>query len=139
MEFIQANIFLFAIAALSGTAWVVLTLRGNGQKNLLAPTQATSLINREDALVIDVRDLDEYAVGHVPESRNIPLSHLAERASELNERKDSPLILVCQTGVRTGAASKQLTALGFSRVYALEGGLNAWRTAGLPLKKGAKK
>ena len=139
MEFIQQNIFLVAIAAVSGIAFLVLSLRTAGGKNSLTPTQATLLINREDAQIIDVREPDEYVAGHLPESRNIPLGRLEERAGELDKFKDAPLILVCKTGARTVGACKQLEKLGFTRAHALEGGIEAWRTAGLPLKKGAKK
>lgn len=139
MEFIQQNIFLVAIAILSGSAFIVLSFRSAGGKNGLTPTQATLLINREDAMVIDVREADEYTTGHLPESRNIPVARLVERAGELDKFKDKPLILVCKTGARTTGACAELEKLGFTRVHALEGGIEAWRTAGLPLKKGAKK
>lgn len=139
MEFIQQNMFLIAIAIISGGMLLFTSLRQGGSKNSLSPTQATLLINREDAQVIDVREPDEYASGHLPESRNIPLGRLAERAGELGKLKNSPLIVVCQTGARSSGACKQLEKLGFATVHNLDGGLNAWRTAGLPLKKGAKK
>ena len=97
------------------------------------------LINREDALVVDVREPDEYVSGHVPDSRNIPLSRLDERMGELEKFKEAPVILVCQTGARSGDACGKLTKKGFTKLHNLEGGIAAWRTAGMPLKKGAKK
>ena len=139
MEFIQQNIFLVAIAVISGIGLLVLTVRRPGDRNALNSTQATQLINREDAQIIDVREPDEYSAGHLPESRNIPLGRIEERAGELDKFKDVPLLVVCQTGARSAGACKQLIKLGFGRVHNLEGGINAWRTAGLPLKKGAKK
>ena len=86
-----------------------------------------------------MRATDEYVAGHLPESRNIPLDQLEARASELDSKKEAPLILVCQTGARSAGACKQLEKLGFARVSNLEGGIAGWRSAGLPLKKGAKK
>ena len=139
MEFIQQNIFLVAVAVISGIALLVQTVRRPGGGNSLNSTQATQLINREDALVVDVREPAEYANGHLPESRNIPLARLEERAGELDKSKEAPLLVVCQTGARSATACKQLAKLGFSRVHNLEGGIDAWRTAGLPLKRGAKK
>jgi rhodanese-related sulfurtransferase len=97
------------------------------------------LINREDALVIDVSEPDEYVAGHLPESRNIPSGRLEERIAELDKFKDSPLIVVCQTGARSSVACKKLEKLGFTKVQNLAGGISAWRTAGMPLKKGSKK
>ena len=92
-----------------------------------------------NAQIIDVREHDEYVAGHLPESRHIPAGRLEERAGELDKLKDTPLILICQTGARSTGACKQLAKLGFSKVHNLEGGINAWRAAGLPLKKGTKK
>ena len=139
MEFIQQNMYLVAIALVSGLGLLVLTFRKPGDRNSLSATQATQLINREDAQIIDVREPDEYVSGHLPESRNIPAGQLEQRAGELDKYKDTPLILVCQTGSRSTSACKQMIALGFSRAHNLEGGIAGWRAAGLPLKKGTKK
>lgn len=139
MEFIQQNILFVLLALGSGGGLLFLTLRGSGGRGGLTPTQATLLINRENAQVVDVRGSDEYVGGHLPDSRNIPLEQLEERAGDLDKFKDTPLILVCQTGARSAGACKQLEKLGFSRVSNLEGGIAGWRSAGLPVKKGAKK
>ena len=139
MEFIQQNIFLVLLALGSGGALLVLTFRGAGSQKGVTPIQATMLINREDAQVIDVRTADEYVVGHLPDSRNVPLENFAERAGELEPLKEKPLILVCQTGARSSNACKQLQKLGFTQISNLRGGIAGWRSAGLPLKKGEKK
>lgn len=139
MEFIQQNIYLVTIAVLSGIVLLVTSLRRPGGGNALSPTEATMLINREDALVIDVREAAEYVNGHVPESRNIPAASLDERIGELDKFKGSPLILVCQSGTRSSGACSRLAKQGFSRVHNLDGGIGAWAQAGLPLKKGNKK
>ena len=139
MDFILQNVYLVIIAVFSGGMLLFMTFRGVGGRNALTPTQATLLINRENAQVVDVREPDEYAAGHLPESRNIPAARLDERSGELDKLKDMPLILVCQTGARSGAACPRLQKLGFSKVSSLGGGLNAWREAGLPLRKGTRK
>jgi rhodanese-related sulfurtransferase len=140
LEFIQQNILLVAVAAVSGGMLLFMTFnRPGGGKSGITPTQATLLINRENAQVIDVSEPDEYLAGHLPDSRNFPASKLEERIGELDKLKDTPLILVCQTGARTGGAVARLAKQGFTRVHSLEGGLKAWRDAGLPLKKGTRK
>ena len=139
MEFIQQNIPLILLALGSGVGFLVLTFRGASANAGLTPTQATLLINREGAQVIDVRTSDEYVGGHLPESRNIPFDQLEARAGELDRQKDVPLILVCQTGTRSTGAAKLLAKLGFTKVNNLGGGIAGWRAAGLPLRKGAKK
>ena len=139
MEFIQQNLILIAAAVISGAMLLFTTIRRPGGANAVSPTQATQLINREDAQVIDVREADEYVSGHLPESRNFPAGKLAERAGELDKFKDTPLILVCQTGASSSGACATLKKLGFSKVNNLDGGITAWRAAGLPVKKGSKK
>jgi rhodanese-related sulfurtransferase len=139
LEFIQQNLILIASAVVSGSMLLFMSIRRPGGAHALNATQATLLINREDAQVVDVREPDEYMTGHLPDSRNIPVGRLDERIGELEKLKSTPLILVCQTGARTAGACKKLEKLGFTRVHVLDGGINAWRTAGLPLKKGSKK
>jgi len=139
LEFIQQNLSLVALAVISGLMLIYFSIRRPGGSHSLTPTEATLLINREDALIIDVRESDEYATGHLPESRNIPLAKIEERAGEIAKSKDVPLLVVCQSGARSTDACKTLEKLGFTKVHSLGGGIAAWRTAGLPLKKGAKK
>lgn len=140
MDFILQNLYLVAIAAISGAGLLYLSLRGvGGGRHGLSPTQATLLINRESAEIIDIREPDDYVAGHLPESRNIPAGRLEERVGELDKLKDTPLILVCQNGTRSGSECAKLEKLGFAKVHSLEGGIAAWRAAGLPLKKGSRK
>ena len=139
MEFIQQNLILVAAAVVSGCLLIFMSLRRPDAKHAVNSTQATLLINREDAAIVDVREPFEYVEGHLPESRNIPMDQLEQRLGDLERRKEAPVILVCQTGARSMDACKKLEGLGFTRVHHLDGGVAAWRTAGLPLRKGAKK
>jgi rhodanese-related sulfurtransferase len=139
LEFISQNILLVLLALASGGALLVLTVRASGAKSALTPTQATLLINREDAQVIDIRGADDYVGGHLPDSRNIPVEQFETRAGEIDKLKEMPVILVCQNGMRSVGVCKQLEKRGFGRVSSLAGGISGWRAAGLPLRKGAKK
>lgn len=116
-----------------------MSFRGHNENSGLTPTQATLLINREGAQILDVRAPGEFADGHLPEARNIPAGEIAARAQELETLKDTQLILVCQTGSRSANACRQLKKLGFGKVSSLAGGMAGWRAAGLPVHKGAKK
>jgi len=138
LEFIQQNIFLVVLAVVSGTSLLAMSVRRPGGRSLTA-SQATMLINRENALLIDVREPNEYLNGHVNDSRNIPADSLAQRAEELTSHKDKPVILICQSGARSSSACSTLSKLGFNKVHSLEGGVTGWLEAGLPLKKGARK
>lgn len=135
MEFIQQNWYWAALAAVSGTMLVVTSLRGGKG---LSPAQATALINREDAQVIDVREASEFSTGHLLNARHIPLSDLEKRLGELEKFKDKPVILNCQSGSRSAAACNILRKAGFAHVHNLEGGIAAWEQAGMPISRRKK-
>ena len=139
MDFILQNLLLVACTIVSGAALIYVSIRQPAKGIGVTPTQATLLINREDAQVIDVRETDEYVSGHVPEARNIPVSAIDDRLADLEKNKDVPLIVVCQSGARSAKVVEKLRRKGFAKVFNLSGGVAAWREAGLPLKKGAKK
>jgi rhodanese-related sulfurtransferase len=99
-------------------------------------SEAVRLINREKAVLIDVSEPEEFAQGHAPGARNVPLKSL-QGAKELPSNKQLPLVLMCSTGARAARAASELRKLGHERAIALAGGLRAWREANLPLEKSA--
>jgi rhodanese-related sulfurtransferase len=137
MEFINQNILLVGIVVVSGLGLLwPLIFRPVG--NNVGPVEATQLINREDAIILDVREVDEFAAGHLPEARNIPAGKLADRVSELEKFKDKPLLVCCAAGIRSNKACAELKKNGFPRIYSLAGGVDAWLAAGYPVKKGSR-
>jgi rhodanese-related sulfurtransferase len=135
MKFIQDNIFLIAIAFVSGAmlVWPMVRRGGGGTVNTL---QATMMINKEDALVLDVREPAEYNAGHILNARNIPLGELDKRANELGKWKDKPVVVSCASGNRSASAVGTLKKHGFARAVNLAGGFAAWKAAGLPVGRG---
>ncbi len=133
MNFVTENIFLIAIAFLSGgmLLWPVVN-RGMAGATL-GTLQATRLMNDQGALVVDVRPTAEFAAGHLPNARNIPADDVSKRAGELPAGK--PVIVVCGSGSRAGKAATALRAAGRQDVFCLEGGIAGWQQAGLPLVK----
>jgi rhodanese-related sulfurtransferase len=103
--------------------------------NDVGALEAVQLINRRDAMVIDVRDAAEYASGHITNARHIPEKELAHRVKELEKLKTRPLIVSCRAGGRAPGAAATLRKLGFPEVFALRGGIAAWQQAGMPLEK----
>lgn len=102
----------------------------------LSPQEVTLRINREDALVIDLRSKAEFAKGHIVSSQNMPLEHFnKDGVAELEKHKNKPIILICGTGLQSGPAAMSLKKAGFSDVHRLGGGLPAWVGANLPLMK----
>jgi rhodanese-related sulfurtransferase len=137
MDFINQNILLIGIVFVSGLGllWPLL-VRGAGKR--VGTAEATQLINREDARILDVRESSEFAAGHLPEAKNIPLAKLSEQIGEIEKFKDHPLIVCCATGMRSGKACADLQKQGFAKLYTLDGGVDAWVGAGLPIKKGVR-
>lgn len=135
MEFIQQNLLLVALVVVSGSLLLASFRRA---ANELTPVDATLLINREDALVIDIRSPAEFADGHIPNARNLPADKLAERIGEIEKFKSRPLIVNCKSGMRSASACGQFKKFGFEKVFNLAGGVGAWQQAGLPIKRGAK-
>lgn len=133
MEFITENIIWIGLILGSGVMllWPQLR-RGTAGAAEVTPAEAVLLINRENALVLDVRSDAEFASGHIADARNIPLAQLAERIGELRKYQQKPILVNCQSGVRTGSACAQLKKAGFTRVYHLSGGMAAWKKASLP-------
>jgi rhodanese-related sulfurtransferase len=134
MEFIKQNIFLVVLAVVSGGMLLAELLRG-GRGGGLSPVEATMLINRENAIVVDVREAAEFATGHIPNARNIPLGELEKRIGELAKFKNKPIVLVCLSGMRSGRALATLTKAGFEKAQNLGGGIAGWRKNGHPLIK----
>ncbi len=126
-----------ALAALALAAWALMS---RFRERLLGfrevgPAEAVRLINDEDALVLDVRTAGEFAAGHVPGARHLPLDRLPERLEELAPWRERPVVVFCRSGQRAARAAALLQRAGFRRVHKLAGGLLAWEEAGLPLRR----
>jgi rhodanese-related sulfurtransferase len=133
VKFIIDNIFLIAVALLSGGTLIWHTLQRSGAK--VSPLQATQLINREKGVILDVRSADEFASGHIREAKNIPLKELSTRVEELDKFKSRPLVIVCAKGLQSNKAASQLKKAGFASAYPLIGGIAEWQSQDLPVVK----
>ena len=104
----------------------------------LGTLDVTRLMNQGGTLVLDIREAEDFATGHLPRARHIPMSQLSSRVEEIGKYKDKTVIVTCRTGARAGAASRLLKQAGFKNVFELRGGLNAWEQASLPVEKAEK-
>ena len=136
MNFVLNNIWLVLAAAVSGAVlvWPLVNRRLSGVPEVGA-LQAVQLLNRSDALIIDVREPAEFSAGHAPNARNIPLAQFDKRIGELEKFKNRPAVVVCQTGSRAHAATALLKKAGFAQVVVLAGGIGAWQQANMPIEK----
>jgi rhodanese-related sulfurtransferase len=134
VKFIIDNWMLIALALLSGALLLAPIIQGAVATGLGA-NEAVQLMNREKAVVVDVCEPHEFAAGHVVGAKNIPLGDLQAKLSNAVKNKKLPIILVCQSGARSGRAVATAKGLGFEQVHSLGGGLVAWKAASLPLEK----
>jgi len=100
--------------------------------------EAVRLMNKEDALVLDVRTQEEYQQGHISGATNIPAGLVDARISDIQDRKSTPVILVCQSGNRSMQAARSLKKHGFEDIYNMSGGMAGWQQANLPVLSGSK-
>jgi len=105
----------------------------------LGPAEVTALVNRENALVVDLRPAPEFEKGHIPGSKNVQMAQFDPENKALAGAKSLPVVAVCRTGMTAVDAAKRLRKAGFEKVYLLEGGIEAWQRADLPLAKGRGK
>ena len=135
-EFLLNNIALVALFLASGAmlVWPDLSLFSGGAQSV-GTTEATRLMNQPGSLVLDVREDAEYAAGHLPRARHIPLAQLSGRLDEIAKFKEKPVVVTCRSGARSGSACRTLKNAGFTKVYNLKGGVPAWEQASLPVEK----
>lgn len=130
------NMMLFGGAMATGVMLLwPLVMRPFRAGREVGVTETVQLINRKDALVIDVRDTGEYEAGHIAGARHVPEKQLTERLKELEKFKERPLIVVCRSGTRSAAAVQVLRRGGFNEAVNLRGGISAWEQASMPLEK----
>jgi rhodanese-related sulfurtransferase len=102
----------------------------------LTTHDATMLINKQDAVVVDIRQSAEFNKGHILGATLIKQEQLTKADfSKVEKNKDKPIIVVCAMGMNSRRVTTQMLKAGFSQVHALKGGMGAWTSAGLPVKK----
>ena len=109
-----------------------------GVKNIKAQ-DAVRIMNDENTLVLDVRLDKEYKEGHILDAVHIPVGALASRIPELDDYKNSTVVIYCHTGMRSKQAGGILKKHGFEDLYSIDGGLGAWAACNLPVNKATKK
>lgn len=137
-EFLLNNVALVALFLASGVmlAWPEISkLVGVAGADTIGTLEATRLMNQSSTLVLDIRDDKDFAAGHLPRARHIPLADLETRAAEIQKFKDKPVLVTCRNGNRSSSAARALKKLGFTNVFQLKGGLAAWEQASLPVER----
>lgn len=133
----MSNILLMILLAVTGglllqRLGIFDRLRGINTVNV---HEAKELISSQGAVVLDVREAEEYAATRIPAARHIPLAQIQARLSELESLRDQPIVVSCRSGSRSARACSVLRRHGFEQVYNLKGGLRAWAGADLSLER----
>ncbi len=129
-EFISNNWMLASVWGVFLAAFLWDNNRRSGAS--ISSAQATQMINKQDAMVLDIRDKKDFDTGHLANALNIPYASLADRMSELESAKERPIVLVCKSGQSVGMAGKTLKQKGFE-VFRLSGGMMEWTNQNLPV------
>lgn len=127
LEFMGNHPILFGLLALLIVLFIVVENRRSGKK--ISSNALGSLVNQQNAQIIDIRDKKKFAKGHIQGSRNIPFTSLRERLDEI-KAIESPVVIVCDMGLQAGAA---VQLIGKENAYRLEGGISAWQAEGMPV------
>lgn len=119
----------------SGLCLLCLSGVALGEPSLLLREKWQAEVSREpNVLLLDVRSEQEFQEGHIPGAQNIPHDLLPQQLSRLASYKDKKVVLYCRSGRRSAMAAEVLEKGGFSKLYHLEGDMNGWSAAGLPVE-----
>ncbi|MEE8389142.1 MAG: rhodanese-like domain-containing protein [Acidiferrobacterales bacterium] len=136
IEFLIDSWFLFAalaaVLAMLGMTYVTQMIY---KIKIVNSAQTVGLINRDDAVVVDVGEPKEFQTGHLPDAINMPLAKLAGNIGALNKYKNKPIVVTCRAGNRSMKGAITLKKSGFENVYSLSGGLAAWQKENLPIER----
>jgi rhodanese-related sulfurtransferase len=136
-EFLVNNLALVALFVASGMMlfWPEIMKIAGAAGAEVGTLEATRLMNEGKALVLDVRDEKDFAAGHLPRARHIPLRELSKRLDEIGKWKAKPVLVTGRAGPSSAAAARLLKRSGFENVVLLKGGVASWQQASLPLEK----
>jgi rhodanese-related sulfurtransferase len=129
------NLALIALLLVTSAALFLPTLSTLISGTGLSPTEATIWMNRRKATVLDLRPEQAFKVGHLPGAKHVPPEEIALKVEKLKLDRKNPLILVCETGASSRKVITEMKKLGFAEVGCLDGGVQAWQAAALPLVK----
>lgn len=137
-EYAGNHVWLVGATLLVLVALIVneLRLRSNAFASLTAQ-DAIRLMN-QNALVLDLRPVEQYREGHLAQARHMPSDQILKAGETLKKHKEKPVLVYCESGSLGASAARQLAEQGFTKAFNLRGGLGAWRADSLPLVKGGK-
>lgn len=131
-HFILASVFLLVVFLLISQEFQHFSRKYKS----INPAELTRLVNRDNALLVDVSGQSEFEAGHIAGSKHVAMAQFDPDNKDLAKVRELPVVIVCKTGQVSAQACDRLTKAGFGKVHWLDGGLSAWANADLPLMKG---
>ena len=132
-SFLIEHLLLSCVLFVALATYLVFEYMQSSNEGAISPEQTVDLINHQHAVVIDVRTPVEFATGHILDAHNFPSTESDEKIKGFNRYKHKPIVLVCARGKRSTQCLRRFQTHGFDQVFSLEGGIQAWKDAGLPL------
>jgi len=132
IEFVGSHYIL--VSGFIGLAILLIMHETRRSGRNLSNREITALINRDEAVVLDIRQQKDFSAGHIVGSIHIPAAKLTERMAELDAHKDKTIVVVCASGMTAGATCTELKKAGFTTAR-LSGGIASWRSENLPTVK----
>lgn len=119
------------------TFWVLSLLSISAYSSNVSDISQQELFeaNSNNVVIVDVRTTEEFQQGHVPNAINVPLSNIIDNPDILTFSKEKPIVLYCRSGYRAGKAAEALQKYGYTNLRHLEGDMQGWSKAGLPVAK----
>lgn len=133
IEFIGNHVLLVSAFGIS-LALLLWSENLKGGKSV-SPAETTMLVNKESAVLLDIRAKKDWDTGHITNAIHIPFAELKQRQGELKKHQSKPIVVICNMGQTAGAAVKMLKAEGFENVMRLQGGMTEWKGQNLPIVK----
>lgn len=127
----KGNLFILAVAIVSGAMLALPNMRRSRGGSAVSTAEAIQMSNQRQAVWVDVRPAEQFQAGHIAQARSLPAADVEQKLASLPKNK--PLILVCEQGKDAPRIAARLRAQGYADATALEGGMRAWFSAGLPV------
>lgn len=133
--FIASHLSLFTLLAVTLIALMIVEMiRAKRAHARLFPAEAVLMINKNNAVVIDIRNEETFRNGHIVDAVRVSTEDIAKAGKKLDKYKNKPVIIVCDNGVNSHKAAAALGNQGY-KTFVLTGGMRAWNSAELPLVK----
>lgn len=135
IQFFISHWFLSVLLILLIALLLIEEARTKGLMNKINPQRVVEMLNRDNAIVIDIRPREAFQSGHIVGAVNISQVDLEKDPAKIKKYEKQPIVLVCENGQKSAVVAASLKKQNIEQVHVLNGGMQAWKSAQLPLVK----